>query len=98
MRFALETVAQQPCPPTHHLCLYHIADCLVKGVHLLWLKVHDDGTDVVQYLFNEWHYLQGLYLRGSKSVMIIKIINQQQQSYSYWVKIIKPKSHYSDFA
>lgn len=46
----------------HHLCLYHVANSLVEGVDLVGLEVTDDGTDVVQYLFDEWHHLQTLYL------------------------------------
>ncbi len=49
-------------PPAYHLCLDHVADCLVEGVHLVGLEVAYDGSDVVQNVFNERHHLQLLHL------------------------------------
>ena len=46
----------------YHLCLYHIADGLVEGVHLVGCQVADDGADVVQDLLDERHHLQRLNL------------------------------------
>lgn len=47
---------------SYHLCLDHVADSLIEGVHLVWLEVTDDGPDVVQDVLNEWHHLQCLDL------------------------------------
>ena len=47
---------------THHLGLYHVAYSLIEGVHVMGLEITDDGPDVVQDLFNEWHHLHGLNL------------------------------------
>lgn len=55
-------------PPTHSLCLYHVAYSLVERVDLVRLKVADDGSDVVEYLFYKRHHFLGLDLPEGKKL------------------------------
>ena len=45
---------------TYNLCLDHVANSLVESMNMMRLKVTNNGTDVVQYFFNERHHLQRL--------------------------------------
>lgn len=47
---------------THCLCLDHVSHSLVERVHLVRLEVADDGSDVVENLFYEWHHFLRLDL------------------------------------
>ena len=55
---------------THHLCLNHVADGLVEGVDLVRLEVADDGSDVVEDLFDERHHLQLLDLHEMAATLL----------------------------
>ena len=47
---------------TYHLGLDHVSHGLIESVHLLRLKVTDDGADVVEDLLDEGHDLKRLNL------------------------------------
>lgn len=63
-------IVHDTCNTTYHLCLYHVADCLIKRVDLVRLEVTDDGPNVVQDLLNEWHHFERLHLDKMASALL----------------------------
>ena len=74
-------------PPTHSLCLYHVAHGLVECVDLVRLKVADDGSDVVEYLFYKRHHFLGLDLSEAKEKMIKKERKKTDRIYPVWTSL-----------